>query len=268
MGNTASGTAAVRRPAVVVRAPPPPPPPPVNCQVSGWSNSGGCSATACGTTGTQQQTRTVTVQSANGGSACPPLTQNVSCSGPPCPPPPPPPAAPLIKVIAGGGYNSFTVAPNSYAGPDGSTPWIWNQGGKPGAWIAWTSGTSWPTYASQGPAGTQPLLIQSTNGYWALSFLSNTNQLCMWKYGQSGSTWSFTPQWWTSPSTGAGVGTLPTFSSSGVISWPYQNWSWSATSGKAPYSLSVSNSGNIIVTDSTGATVNMTPAWPTSGWYH
>ena len=61
------------------------PKPPIDCAVSGWTNSGSCSATACGTTGTQKQTRTVTRQAAYGGTACPSLTQEVQCSGPPCP---------------------------------------------------------------------------------------------------------------------------------------------------------------------------------------
>ena len=58
--------------------------PPVNCQVSGWSDSGSCTATACGTSGTKPQTRTVITPAANGGTACPPLTQNVPCNGPVC----------------------------------------------------------------------------------------------------------------------------------------------------------------------------------------
>ena len=62
-----------------------PPPSPVNCAVSGWSDSGSCSVTICGTTGgTKTQTRTVTTQPANGGAACPPLTQSVPCSAPAC----------------------------------------------------------------------------------------------------------------------------------------------------------------------------------------
>ena len=66
-------------------APAPRPPPPVNCQVSGWSDSGSCTATACGTSGTKPQTRTVITPAANGGTACPPMTQNVPCNGPVCP---------------------------------------------------------------------------------------------------------------------------------------------------------------------------------------
>lgn len=71
-------------------APPAPPTPaPVNCQVSGWTDASGCSATVCGTQGTKQQTRTVTQQPMYGGAACPPLTQSVSCNAPPCPAPAP-----------------------------------------------------------------------------------------------------------------------------------------------------------------------------------
>ena len=61
------------------------PKPPIDCAVSGWTNSGSCSATACGTTGTQKQTRTITQQPENGGAVCPSLTQDVACNGPACP---------------------------------------------------------------------------------------------------------------------------------------------------------------------------------------
>jgi hypothetical protein len=60
------------------------PPAPVNCVVSGWSDSGNCSATECGTSGTQAQTRTVTTPASNGGTACPTLTQTVPCNAPGC----------------------------------------------------------------------------------------------------------------------------------------------------------------------------------------
>ena len=66
------------------KTPTTPPPAPVNCAVSGWSDSGSCSVTICGTSGTKPQTRTVTTQPANGGAACPPLTQSVPCSAPAC----------------------------------------------------------------------------------------------------------------------------------------------------------------------------------------
>jgi hypothetical protein len=58
---------------------------PVNCQVSEWSDSGSCSVTMCGATGgTKTQTRTITTPVANGGTACPALTQTVPCNGPTC----------------------------------------------------------------------------------------------------------------------------------------------------------------------------------------
>lgn len=58
---------------------------PVNCVVSDWTDSGSCSVTMCGATGgTKTQTRTVTRQAANGGTACPPLSQTVPCNGPVC----------------------------------------------------------------------------------------------------------------------------------------------------------------------------------------
>ena len=61
---------------------------PVNCEVSSWSDSGTCSATACGTTGKKPQKRTVVREGANGGTSCSTfqLTQEVDCSTPACPP--------------------------------------------------------------------------------------------------------------------------------------------------------------------------------------
>ena len=62
-----------------------PPPGPVNCVVSDWTDSGSCSVTLCGATGgTKTQTRTVTTPAANGGTACPALSQTVPCNGPTC----------------------------------------------------------------------------------------------------------------------------------------------------------------------------------------
>ena len=58
-------------------------PPPVNCEVSDWTK-GACSAPCGG--GTEIQTRTVTVQSQNGGQECPPLTQTQPCNQQACPP--------------------------------------------------------------------------------------------------------------------------------------------------------------------------------------
>jgi len=55
---------------------------PVNCQVSGWSGFGACSASCGG--GTQTQTRYITVNPANGGTACPVLSESQSCNTQPC----------------------------------------------------------------------------------------------------------------------------------------------------------------------------------------
>jgi hypothetical protein len=64
----------------------PPAPTPVDCVVSDWSPMSACSATACGTSGTQTQTRTVKTAAANGGKACPPLTNTAPCNAPACSP--------------------------------------------------------------------------------------------------------------------------------------------------------------------------------------
>jgi len=55
---------------------------PVDCQVSAWQNSGGCSVPCGG--GTQAQYRTTIVNAANGGAACPALQQTVSCNTQAC----------------------------------------------------------------------------------------------------------------------------------------------------------------------------------------
>lgn len=64
---------------------------PVDCVVSAFGPFGDCSATACGTTGTKTQTRTVLTPASGGGLACPALSNTQACSVPACPPPPPPP---------------------------------------------------------------------------------------------------------------------------------------------------------------------------------
>ena len=65
-------------------APTTPKPQPVDCQVSDWSDWGPCSKQCGG--GTQTQTRTITVQSRNGGKECPSLlTQTKACNEQLCP---------------------------------------------------------------------------------------------------------------------------------------------------------------------------------------
>jgi len=56
---------------------------PVNCVVSGWSAWSGCSATCGG--GSQTQTRSIVVVAANGGAACPALSQSQNCNMHNCP---------------------------------------------------------------------------------------------------------------------------------------------------------------------------------------
>jgi hypothetical protein len=58
---------------------------PVDCVLSDFGSFGACSATACGTTGTQTQTRNVLIDAANGGAACAELTNTQACAAAPCP---------------------------------------------------------------------------------------------------------------------------------------------------------------------------------------
>jgi OOP family OmpA-OmpF porin len=60
----------------------PPPPAPVDCQVSAWSDWSSCSALCGG--GTQTRTRSITTQPANGGAACPSLSESKSCNTQAC----------------------------------------------------------------------------------------------------------------------------------------------------------------------------------------
>ncbi len=55
---------------------------PVHCQTTEWSTWSPCSATCGG--GTQTRTRTITVQPANGGVACPSLTESRQCNTQTC----------------------------------------------------------------------------------------------------------------------------------------------------------------------------------------
>ena len=58
-------------------------PTPVSCEVSAWSGWSGCSKTCGG--GLQTRTRTVTKPAANGGTACPTLTETQECNTQACP---------------------------------------------------------------------------------------------------------------------------------------------------------------------------------------
>ncbi len=52
---------------------------PVDCVVSAWGSWGSCSVT-CGSGGQTRRTRTILVDAANGGAACPSLTNTQACS--------------------------------------------------------------------------------------------------------------------------------------------------------------------------------------------
>lgn len=53
---------------------------PVNCTVGGWSAWSPCTATECGVSGTQNRTRAVLQDAANGGAACPALEETQACA--------------------------------------------------------------------------------------------------------------------------------------------------------------------------------------------
>ena len=80
---------------------PPPPPDPVDCEVSAFALSAFDDWSAC-SAGTQTRmetwTRTVTQQPANGGAACPALSETRTGSQSCTPPPPPPPLTPTIRM--------------------------------------------------------------------------------------------------------------------------------------------------------------------------
>lgn len=102
---------------VVVTATPPPPPVPVNCAVSQWGawQPGAWGACSNGTQSrTETRTRTITTQPANGGTACPALTEtrtvSQACTVAPPPPPPPPPATASITGTASASTASVTLA--------------------------------------------------------------------------------------------------------------------------------------------------------------
>ena len=69
-------------PAPVVVEPPPPPPAPVDGKVGAWSDWSACSATGGG--GTQNRTRPVVTQPANGGAPLPVLSESRSCNTSAC----------------------------------------------------------------------------------------------------------------------------------------------------------------------------------------
>ena len=55
----------------------------VDCVLSDWSNSGGCSATCGG--GTQERTRSINTEADNGGAACGVLSEIQPCNENGCP---------------------------------------------------------------------------------------------------------------------------------------------------------------------------------------
>lgn len=57
-------------------------PPPVDCEVGAWSAWGACSETCGG--GTQTRTRAILTPPANGGAACPALSEAQACNTQPC----------------------------------------------------------------------------------------------------------------------------------------------------------------------------------------
>ena len=134
--------------------------------------------------------------------------------------------------------------------------WVWDPSKWQSATTAWMSATQWPTYNGQKEA------LESFNRTWCLTFLTSTNQLCMWK--KSGTT--YTPQWWTRPGS---TTSLPTFGADGSISCSGLPWKWKPASSKfnGPFSLMIGDMGSVDVRDAKNALVPMTPAWPTSGVY-
>ena len=103
---TAAANGGTACPALTQTQPCQAPPCPVECVVSDWAPFGPCSATACGTTGTKSQTRTITTQPANGGAPCPSLTNTVPCSAPACPAPAP---ASILGSSSGGSNKTVLI---------------------------------------------------------------------------------------------------------------------------------------------------------------
>jgi len=220
------------------------------CTQIGWSNTGSCvtQTQACGPVGYQTQKAVY-----NSGGSCPTSSQTVPCTAIQCP---------NINNQSSLFSNNTTKAPINTLGPDGRTPWIWAQGGTPYFnYNGWYS-TTWPVLNNQ-----PSVFISSGSGY-ALSFLTATGQLCMWKYNFNMSTNSpvWTPVWWTKPGS---TTSLPTLGSDGTISCQGLSWKWkpASTKAKGPFSLTISTSGSIIIGDNQNNPVQMTPAWPTSGVY-
>lgn len=142
---------------------PPPPPPPIDCVVSAWTMTSAGPWGACSAAGTQTRDevwgRTVTTQPANGGAACPALTETrtgtQACTveppptqgppGPPGPQGPPGPAGPAGPQgpsgpigPAGPKGDAGAVGPQGLAGADGATGPVGPAGpqGPPGPPIA------------------------------------------------------------------------------------------------------------------------------------
>jgi hypothetical protein len=83
----------------------------------------------------------------------------------------------------------------------------------------------------------------------------------MWNL-QSG-TW--TPIWWTTVAVPGSITTFPTFSSSGLVSQVVPTgsppWGWCPSSGTGPFTLSVSDVGQVLLN---GGSASWKYPWPTA----
>lgn len=198
---------------------------PSPCTVIGWTDGPCVASDPCSQNGTKIQT----AKFYNPNAQCTTQTQTASCNNAPgCKPP--------------------------------QSAWVWDPSSWQSATTVWMSATQWtpspwPTYNGK------TLALKSFDGTWCLTFLTSTNQLCMWK--KSGTT--YTPQWWTHPGS---TTSLPSFGSDGSISCSGLPWNWKPSSTKkGPFTLMIGGAGSIDVRDSGSTIVSMTPAWPTSGTY-